>query len=69
MKHRHQNLFVPDADGLNKFKSGFFVDNFTTLKPQETHGFKVKCSLDTSHNELRPQHYCTSVDLMPGFPC
>ena len=62
-----QNLFVPDADGLNKFKSGFFVDNFTTLKPQETNGFKVKCSLDTSRNELRPQHYCTSVDLMPNL--
>jgi len=61
-----QNLFVPDADGLNKFKSGFFVDNFTTLRPQETNGFKVKCSLDTSRNELRPQHYCTSIDLMPG---
>ncbi len=60
------NLFVPDADGLNKFKSGFFVDNFTTLRPQETDGFKVKCSLDSSKNELRPQHYCTSVDLMPG---
>ena len=25
------NLFVPDEDGLNKFKSGFFVDNFTTF--------------------------------------
>ena len=60
------NLFIPDADGLNKFKSGFFVDNFTTLKPQETNGFKVKNSLDSSKNELRPQHYCTSVDLMPG---
>ena len=60
------NLFIPDADGLNKFKSGFFVDNFTSLKPQETDGFKVKCSLDSSKNELRPQHYCTSVDLMPG---
>ena len=60
------NLFVPDADGLNKFKSGFFVDNFTSLKPQETRGFKVKCSLDPAHNEMRPQHYCTSVDLMPG---
>ena len=60
------NLFVPDADGLNKFKSGFFVDNFTSLKPQETRGFKVKCSLDTTRNELRPQHYCTSIDLMPG---
>ena len=40
------NLFVADADGLNKFKSGFFVDNFTSLKPQETNGFKVKNSLD-----------------------
>ena len=60
------NLFVADADGLNKFKSGFFVDNFTSLKPQETNGFKVKCSLDPYHNELRPQHYCTSIDLMPG---
>ena len=60
------NLFIPDADGLNKFKSGFFVDNFTSLKPQETDGFRVKCSLDSSKNELRPQHYCTSVDLMPG---
>ena len=60
------NLFVPDADGLNKFKSGFFVDNFTSLKTQETNGFKVKCSLDPSNNEFRPQHYCTSVDLMPG---
>ena len=40
------NLFIPDADGLNKFKSGFFVDNFTTLQPQETNGFKVRNSLD-----------------------
>ena len=60
------NLFVPDADGLNKFKSGFFVDNFTTLKSQETNGFKIKCSLDPSRNEMRPQHYCTSLDLQPG---
>ena len=60
------NLFIPDADGLNKFKSGFFVDNFTSLQPQETNGLKVKCSLDTKKNELRPQHYCTSIDLMPG---
>ena len=60
------NLFIPDADGLNKFKSGFFVDNFSTLQPQETNGIKVKNSLDTKKNELRPQHYCTSIDLMPG---
>ena len=66
LETKTSNLFVPDADGMNKFKSGFFVDNFTTLQPQETQGFKVKCSLDTKKNELRPQHYCTQIDLMPG---
>jgi hypothetical protein len=25
------NLFIPDSSGLNKFKSGFFVDNFTSI--------------------------------------
>ena len=29
------NLFVPDANGLNRFKSGFFVDNFTSFLAQE----------------------------------
>ena len=59
------NMFVPDADGLNKFKSGFFVDNFTTLKPQET-SFKLRNCLDPANKELRAQHYTTSIDLMPG---
>ena len=29
------NMFVADADGLNRFKSGFFVDNFTSFLTQE----------------------------------
>ncbi len=29
------NMFVADGDGLNRYKSGFFVDNFTTIKAQE----------------------------------
>ena len=28
-------MFVPDANGLNRFKSGFFVDNFTSFKTQD----------------------------------
>ncbi len=60
------NLFVPDADGMNKFKSGFFVDNFTSLKTQEVKGIKVKNSLDPVNKELRPQHYTTSIDLQAG---
>ena len=28
------NMFIRDKDGLNRFKSGFFVDNFATTSKQ-----------------------------------
>ena len=59
------NLFVPDEDGLNKFKSGFFVDNFTTFQPQET-AVPIKNSIDSTNKELRPSHYTNSIDLQVG---
>ena len=59
------NMFIPDGDGLNKFKSGFFVDNFTSLQAQET-SHRIKCSLDPAQKEMRPMHYTTSIDLMAG---
>ncbi len=58
------NFFVSDADGLNRFKSGFFVDNFETFLPQDL-GY-IKNSIDKNNKELRPSHYTTSVDLMFG---
>ena len=59
------NLFVSDADGLNKFKSGFFVDNFTTFLTQESN-IKIKNSIDTYNKEARPSHYTNSIDLVVG---
>ena len=59
------NLFVSDENGLNKFKSGFFVDNFTTLLPQET-GIAVKNSVDLTQKELRASHYSNLIDLQVG---
>lgn len=59
------NLFVPDSDGLNRFKSGFFVDNFTSLLAQETR-LPIKNSIDSRNKELRPSHYTTSIDLIQG---
>ena len=59
------SLFVPDADGLNRFKSGFFVDNFTSLQPQENR-VEVKNSVDVPNKELRSKHYTNSIDLMFG---
>ena len=59
------NLFVSDADGLNRFKSGFFVDNFTSFKSQEE-GLPIKNSIDAVNKEFRPTHYTNSVDLIQG---
>jgi hypothetical protein len=59
------NLFVPDADGLNRFKSGFFVDNFSSFLPQENK-ILIRNSVDTRNKELRPSHYTTSIDLIEG---
>jgi hypothetical protein len=59
------NLFVPDSDGLNRFKSGFFVDNFSSFLPQESR-LDVKNSVDLQTKELRPRHYTTAIDLIEG---
>jgi hypothetical protein len=58
-------LFVPDSNGLNRFKSGFFVDNFTSTSSQEIN-LEIKNSIDIKHKQLRPRHYTTSIDLLFG---
>jgi hypothetical protein len=59
------NLFVPDNNGLNRFKSGFYVDNFTNTLTQEP-GVVNKNSIDVRNKEIRPSHYTTSIDLTLG---
>ena len=60
-----ESLFISDSEGLNRFKSGFFVDDFTTLLPQETNEV-IKNSIDLQNRELRPRHYTNSIDLTVG---
>jgi hypothetical protein len=59
------SFFIPDGDGLNRFKSGFFVDNFTSLNTQEE-SVPFKNSLDSEFKILRPQHYTNAIDLIQG---
>ena len=59
------NLFVADSNGLNRFKSGFYVDNFTTFLAQEN-GLQIKNSIDAANKLARAQHYTTAVDLTLG---
>ena len=59
------NLFISDSNGLNRFKSGFFVDNFTSTLSQEN-DIEIKNSIDPKNKELRPKHYTNSIDLIFG---
>ena len=59
------SLFLPDQNGINRFKSGFFVDNFTSFLAQ-SNLVAYKNSIDLLLQELRPKHYTTAVDLLMG---
>ncbi len=59
------NMFVADSQGLNRFKSGFFVDNFTNARTQENE-LPFKNSIDIGNKTLKPQHYTNAIDLVQG---
>ena len=59
------NLQITDYNGLNRFKSGFFVDDFSSTTSQKK-VTQVKNSIDIKNSILRPTHYTTQVDLTLG---
>ena len=59
------NLLITDANGLNRFKSGFFVDDFSTTVSQKKVTI-IKNSINIKDSELRPTHYTTQLDLLLG---
>jgi len=62
-----KNLTLKDGQtGLDRFKTGFFVDNFKSDFAGSLGNPNHKCSIDTLEGHLRPQHYTTSIDLLLG---
>jgi hypothetical protein len=62
-----KNLVIRDPQtGLDKFKCGFFVDNFKSYLGGDISNPSYKSSVDSAYGILRPQHYTTSVDLILG---
>lgn len=60
-----ESLLIKDQNGLDRFKSGFFVDNFTSTSTQNRITI-YKNSIDTRNQELRPSPYVTALDLQMG---
>jgi hypothetical protein len=60
------NLKITDTSGLDRFKSGFFVDNFRSHESHNLAHPDFEASIDRRNGELRPSHYTTAVDLLVG---
>ena len=58
------NMQITDASGVNRFKSGFIVDNFETHRIGSLKSIDYKCSIDTQQSVLRPQAKEDSINLV-----
>ena len=59
-----QSLEVTDSDGLNRFKSGFVVDNFAGHATGDVKHPDYRCAIDMSAGELRPKYFMKGVKLL-----
>ena len=49
-----ENLQIQDADGFDRFKNGFIVDNFTGHNIGDVGNVDYKAAMDMAKGELRP---------------
>ena len=59
-------LEITDANGLNRFKCGFFVDNFKRHDGHQIAHPDFSASTDADEGYLRPGHFTTCIDLVPA---
>jgi hypothetical protein len=67
LESKTEKFTIKDADtGLDRFKSGFFVDNFSSHAYHDVSNPSFRTAIDINTNTLRPTHYTTSIDLQLG---
>jgi len=58
-----ETLFIDDGTGLNRFKNGFVVDNFTGHRVGDVSNPDYKCAIDPARGELRPSFNQDAVEI------
>lgn len=65
LEQETQSLEIIDpTTGLNRFKNGFIVDNFSGHSTGDVLSSDYVCSIDMENNELRPFYSMTNVNLI-----
>ncbi len=64
LESKTENLLIKDAEtGLDRFKSGFFVDDFSNHDFHDIENPYFNAAIDDNTKTLRPRHYTTFLDL------
>ena len=67
LESKTENYSIKDSvTGLDRFKCGFFVDNFDSHGYHDLQNPLFRSCVDFSSNTLRPLHYTTSLNLELG---
>lgn len=67
LENKTENFVIKDAEtGLDRFKCGFFVDDFKSHAYHDLQNPGFKAAIDKQRKMLRPLHYTTSLDLQLG---
>lgn len=64
LEQQTQSLEIQDEFGLNRFKNGFVVDNFSGHSTGNVTSPDYKCSVDMENGELRPMFYMDNVNMI-----
>ena len=59
-----KSMQIQDADGFDRFKNGFFVDNFTGHGIGDVTDGDYSISMDMAAGELRPSHHMDNSNLI-----
>ena len=54
---------IQDANGLDRFKSGFLVDNFTGHSIGDVQHPDYRVAIDMAEQELRPKYFMKGITL------
>lgn len=67
LENKTENYVIKDAEtGLDRFKCGFFVDDFKNHAYHDLQNLNFRAAIDKEKKILRPLHYTTSLDLQLG---
>ena len=64
LEQEAETLQILDASGLDRFKTGFVVDNFSGHKTGFTSHSDYNCSIDYENGELRPSYVQKGIKLL-----